>query len=298
MNEPKIFRVATFNIRFDNNEVPATSVNKVSSNVTGETPWQVRRVKVADTILFHRIDLVGIQEALYNQIKDLELLLGSNWGWVGVGRNDGKKSGENRLKLLDSKHFWLSENPDIPGSIGWDAALTRVVTQARFQDLLTNSSFVWINTHFDHLGIKARLESSKLLLNHARKLASSSSPTVKVFLSGDFNCEESSEAYKLLTGVNHQDIIKSNDQKSITTMIFADTRYEINGLKGGSFGFSNTFTGFSEGTKQERIDFILVDNISISTRAVEVISHGVVSNLYDEMYISDHRPVISDLLIR
>ncbi|CAI2169177.1 11490_t:CDS:2 [Funneliformis geosporum] len=287
MIESNIFRVATFNVRFDNNDVPTTSVNKVSSIVTqGETPWQVRRVKVADTILFHRIDLVGLQEALYNQIKDLELLLGSSWGWIGVGRDDGKKSGEF--------------NPDIPGSIGWDAALTRVVTQARFQDLLTNTTFVWINTHFDHLGTKARLESSKLLLNHARKLASSSSPTLKVFLSGDFNCEESAEPYKLLTGVKHQDI-KSKDQESITnlsTMIFADTRYEINGLKGGSFGFSKTFTGFSKDTKQERIDFILVDNISISTRAVGVISHGVVSNLYDEMYISDHRPVISDLLIR
>jgi len=202
------------------------------------------------------------------------------------------------LKLIDSKHFWLSENPDVPGSIGWDAQLTRVATQATFQDLLTNSTFIWINTHLDHGGAKSRLESSKLLLNHARQLKSASSLAVKVFLSADFNCKENEEPYKLITGEKYQDN-GSKDQKDLSTIVFADTRYEIGGLKGGSFGFSNTFTGFSKDIIKERIDFILVDNSSISTQVVKVISHGVVSNLYDdEMYISDHRPVISDLLIQ
>jgi len=201
------------------------------------------------------------------------------------------------LKLIDSKHFWLSENPDVPGSIGWDATLTRVATQATFQDLLTNSTFVWINTHLDHQGAKSRLESSKLLLNRARQLKSSSLSGAKVFLSADFNCEENAEPYKLITGGNQD--IGSKDQKDLSTIVFADTRYEISGLKGGSFGFSETFTGFSEDTKKERIDFILVDKSSISTQAVKVISHGVVSNLHDDkMYISDHRPVISDLIIQ
>ncbi|CAB5377840.1 unnamed protein product [Rhizophagus irregularis] len=274
MSEP-ILRVGTFNIRFD-----------LGSPTQGETPWNVRRVKVVDTILFHKIDLVGIQEALYNQVNDLESLLGSNWNWIGVGRDDGKQAGEfvpifynkNRLKLIDSKHFWLSENPDVPGSIGWDAQLTRVATQATFQDLLTNSTFIWINTHLDHHGEKSRLESSKLLLNRARQLKSSSSSDVKLFLSADFNCKENEEPYKLITGGKYQDI-NSKDQKDL---VFADTRYEISGLKGGSFGFSNTFTGFSKNTEQERIDYILADNSSISTQVVKVINHGVVSNLYDD----------------
>uniref|UniRef100_U9TLB1 Endonuclease/exonuclease/phosphatase domain-containing protein n=1 Tax=Rhizophagus irregularis (strain DAOM 181602 / DAOM 197198 / MUCL 43194) TaxID=747089 RepID=U9TLB1_RHIID len=262
MSEP-ILRVGTFNIRFD-----------LGSPTQGETPWNVRRVKVVDTILFHKIDLVGIQEALYNQVNDLESLLGSNWNWIGVGRDDGKQAGEFvPIFITNSKHFWLSENPDVPGSIGWDAQLTRVATQATFQDLLTNSTFIWINTHLDHHGEKSRLESSKLLLNRARQLKSSSSSDVKLFLSADFNCKENEEPYKLITGGKYQDI-NSKDQKDL---VFADTRYEISGLKGGSFA----------------------DNSSISTQVVKVINHGVVSNLYDDdMYISDHRPVISDLLIQ
>lgn len=134
-----------------------------------------------------------------------------------------------------------------------------------------------------------------MLLNRVRQLKSSSSSDVKLFLSADFNCKENEEPYKLITGGKYQGI-NSKDQKDL---VFADTRYEISGLKGGSFGFSNTFTGFSKGTEQERIDYILVDNSSISAQVVKVVNHGVVSNLYDdEMYISDHRPVISDLLIQ
>jgi endonuclease/exonuclease/phosphatase family metal-dependent hydrolase len=176
--------------------------------------------------------------------------------------------------------------------------ISNYLTVNSFQDLQTNSTFIWINTHLDHAGAKSRIESSKLLLNHVQQLKSSSSSSVKVFLSADFNCKENEEPYKLITGGKYQDI-NSKDQKDLSTIDFADTRYEISGLKGGSFGFSNTFTGFSKDTPQERIDYILVDNSSISKQIVKVISHGAVSNLYDdEMYISDHRPVISDLLIQ
>src|SRR5581483_3525035 len=150
-----------------------------------------------------------------------------------------------------------------------------------FQDLLTNSTFVWINAHFDHVGVKARLESSKLLLDHVRKMKSS---TVKVILSGDFNCEESEEPYKLLTGEKYQKDKKSMGDSS--EIFFSDTRYEVKGLKEGSFGFVKTWTGFSKDTPQEGIDYILIDDNSISTQAVKVISHGVVPNLYDDgMYI-------------
>ena len=124
MNE-SILRTATFNIRFDTHECPPASQNEISAIVIpSEAPWNVRRIKIADTIIFHRIELVGIQvkrtilnslffytffidlivsifvffiikqEALYNQITDLENLLGSDWNWIGVGREDGKKAGE------------------------------------------------------------------------------------------------------------------------------------------------------------------------------------------------------------
>ncbi|CAG8716772.1 12196_t:CDS:2, partial [Acaulospora morrowiae] len=132
MSGQNIPRVATFNIRFDGHKSPPVSENEnivVPSAFDGEQPWYVRRKKVADAILFHRVDIIGLQEVLYNQVKDLEVLLGEDWQWTGVGRDDGKIKGEfvpifykKRFKLLESKNLWLSNTPDVP-SKGWDANL-------------------------------------------------------------------------------------------------------------------------------------------------------------------------------
>ena len=62
--------------------------------------------------------------------------------FTGGGRDDGKTKGEysaiffdsTRLHLLESKTFWLPLTPDTPGSKSWDAAITRIVTWARFRD--------------------------------------------------------------------------------------------------------------------------------------------------------------------
>ncbi|KAF0522021.1 Endonuclease/exonuclease/phosphatase [Gigaspora margarita] len=300
MNKSNVLRVATFNIRFDfNNGAIAPSIAK-TVNTAGERPWHIRRRRVADTILFHRVDIVGLQEVLKNQISDLEALLGQDWHWVGVGRDDGKVAGEfvpifynkNRVELLESKYYWLSETPDVPGSKGWDADLPRVVTQIRFLDLITGKKFWFINTHFDHGGSLAREESAKLILRQSQDLFKSPDP---VFLTGDFNCQENEEPYKLLTGKKYAN---NNDNTNLASLSFADTRYEISNKSiETSYGFSNTFTGFSSSVEPIRIDFILVNNNNLETQIVKVLNHGTIPNLYDDnLYISDHRPVIADLI--
>jgi endonuclease/exonuclease/phosphatase family metal-dependent hydrolase len=64
---------------------------------------------------------------------------------------------------MNSQTFWLSEQP-IAGSKSWDAAITRIVTWAKFKDLKTKKVFFVFNTHFDHRGTVARRESANLLL--------------------------------------------------------------------------------------------------------------------------------------
>src|SRR5215203_2148240 len=105
-------RVMTFNIRYNE---PRDGVNA----------WPNRKSKVADVIRFHKADLIGVQEALLSQLKDLEALL-PDLAWCGVGRTDGKEAGEysailyrrSRFQSLDCQTFWLSETPDKPGSKG------------------------------------------------------------------------------------------------------------------------------------------------------------------------------------
>src|SRR4051812_36191833 len=107
--------VMTFNIRYNS---PGDSLNA----------WAYRKDKVASEVLFHKIDLLGVQEALVDQVSDLEILL-NDYSYTGVGRDDGKKGGEysaifynkKRFELAKSSTFWLSETPAVPGKKGWDA---------------------------------------------------------------------------------------------------------------------------------------------------------------------------------
>src|SRR5690606_8159556 len=99
-------------------------------------------------ILFHQPQILGVQEALWGQMQDLQQAL-PQYKFVGVGRDDGDKKGEfsaifydtTRIQLLDSKTFWLSETPEVAGSKGWDAAICRIVTYARFRDRKNRKEF-------------------------------------------------------------------------------------------------------------------------------------------------------------
>ena len=115
--------------------------------------------------------MAGLQEVLIGQKKDLMKLL-PDFGWIGVGRTDGKEKGElapiiyqkKRFELLEEGTIWLSETPQIP-SKGWDAALNRIVTWGKFKDKYTTKVFYFFNTHFDHRGVTAREEGARFLIN-------------------------------------------------------------------------------------------------------------------------------------
>ena len=111
-------------------------------------------------------------------MMDLSQSLGK-YKYTGIGHDDGKTKGEysaiffdtTRLKLIESSTFWLSLTPEVPGSKGWDANITRIVTWAKFRDLANKKLFFVFNTHFDHIGQEARRESAKLLKQKVKDIA-------------------------------------------------------------------------------------------------------------------------------
>ena len=157
--------VMTFNIRLN---TAADSMNA----------WPYRKDKVASQILFHEVHILGVQEALHDQMTDLQQRL-PRFKYKGVGRDDGREKGEysaifydtTRLQALQSKTFWLSETPEVAGSKSWDAAITRIVTWIKFKDKKTKKIFFAFNTHFDHIGKVARRESAKILLQKVKEIA-------------------------------------------------------------------------------------------------------------------------------
>ena len=263
-----VFRVMTYNIRYAGNE-----------ETDGVNAWSKRKKLVASMISFNHADIVGLQEALLPQLNDLTKLL-PGYSWLGVGRDDGKSKGEfsailfrdDRFEVIKNSTFWLSETPDIP-SMGWDAAFTRVVTWAEIKDKETAQTFFIFNTHYDHMGETARINSSKLLKERIGEICQN----LPVIVTGDFNTKATTEAYQILTDQTDSKLILYDAQSK------SETEHH---------GSNVTFNGF--GTSIEpgnKIDFIFV------TKDVEVLKHGVIDEVVDGRYPSDHMPVIAEILI-
>ncbi|MEO7998644.1 MAG: endonuclease/exonuclease/phosphatase family protein, partial [Gemmatimonadaceae bacterium] len=182
-------RVMTFNLRYNN---PGDGINA----------WPNRKAWVAKLIRFHDADVVGVQEALSGMLVDLDTLL-PEYSRVGVGRTDGKEKGEfsailykkDRVEMLENKTFWLSTNPEAVGVKAWDAALERVATWGRFRDRASGCTYIHLNTHFDHVGEKARQESAKLIRQRLGTIAGK----LPVIMTGDLNSGPTSIAYTTLT---------------------------------------------------------------------------------------------------
>ena len=138
--QPESIRVMTFNIRYDNPD-------------DGANAWPKRKDLVANLIRFYEPDMIGVQEALYGQILDIQESL-PDYEWFGVGRDDGDKAGEfipifyntKKFILVEKGHFWLSENCEKPG-LGWDAACNRITTWGKFQSKVSGKKFFVFNTH-------------------------------------------------------------------------------------------------------------------------------------------------------
>jgi endonuclease/exonuclease/phosphatase family metal-dependent hydrolase len=257
----------SFNIRYDN---PRDGVNA----------WPNRRDWVAGLVRFHGADVVGVQEALAHMLTELDARL-PGFARVGVGRTDGREKGEfsailyrtDRLALLDSGTFWLSPTPEVVGSKGWDAAIERVATWARFRDRRTGCSHLHLNTHFDHMGEQARQESARLIRRRLSTLAAG----LPVVMTGDLNADPASASYRILTG----------DTIAGAGAPLADA---LTVSSGGHYGPTSTWTAFKAIEPGRRIDYVLV------SAPVAVLSHGILPDSWDGRFPSDHLPVLASLV--
>ena len=161
----------------------------------GTNSWQYRYGASAMMLDDQKPDVVGLQEALSDQVQYLTMALDKTYKAVGVGRDDGKKAGEimavlynfKTTKLLKWGTFWLSDTPDVP-SRGWDGACNRCATWAILKDKATGKKFFFVNTHIDHVGAEAQQKGVKLV---ADKIAELNKEGLPVIVTGDFNMEVS-----------------------------------------------------------------------------------------------------------
>ncbi|WP_131539821.1 endonuclease/exonuclease/phosphatase family protein [Pedobacter nototheniae] len=182
--------VMTFNIRLDAPD-------------TGNRAWAVRRPLVKERIIGHDCDIVGVQEALGNQISNLETDL-PGYARIGTGR-DGNGTSEHssiffktaRFNLLGSGTFWLAPGAPVTATgPSWDAAYKRICTWVKVQDKETAMVFFVFNSHFDHKGSLARQNSADLILSQMQDKIGSA----PALFMGDLNANQNSPAYNILNG--------------------------------------------------------------------------------------------------
>lgn len=247
--------IATYNLRYAN----TTDVGNL---------WGDRKQAVVDLIQYHQFDLFGVQEAVKLQLEDLKTAM-PEFDYYGVGRDDGKSAGEHssvfykrdRFELLDKGDFWLSQTPDRPG-FGWDSKFNRICSWVKLKDKKSKKTFFVFNAHYDHQGMVARAESSKLVLKKINEIAGDAA----VVFMGDLNGGRDTPWYLSLAN--------SGLLKDSFSLI--DRPYQLSG----------SFNGFN--TNEVRKD--VIDHVFVSNH-FKPVRWAVLTDTYFGKYPSDHFPV-------
>lgn len=253
---PQALKVMAFNVR-------------LPIDTDGANRWDARRELAAKTIRDAAPDLIGTQELFKAQGDYLASQL-PDYAWFGEGRRGGDGDEhmgvfyrKDRLRVLESGDFWLSDTPTVPGSITWGHPFPRMVTWAQFERIADGRRFYFFNTHLPYRAEddEARLRGAQVLLQRIAALP----PDAAVIVTGDFNTAPDSAVHAELA----------------TRLGDAWTRAPRRS------GPEATFHGFT-GKADQRIDWILV-------RGFEVDSATTIDANDAGRYPSDHFPVLVEL---
>lgn len=188
-NRTSEIKVMSYNIRLSSGTIKTDSIYH----------WEHRKEASINLMREEQPTVFGLQEACPDQMDYLVENL-PEYGYIGVGRDDGKRKGEfmsifykkDEVELIDGGTFWLSETPD-QVTKGWDAQCFRTCTWTILKKKDTGKKFVYLNTHLDHMGKVAREESIKLIVAKAEELTGGKLP---VFVTADFNSRTSEPIFK------------------------------------------------------------------------------------------------------
>jgi len=239
----------------------------------GKNSWKYRKEFLASQINFYNPDIFGTQEGLPFQVEYIVSQLPKH-SFIGKSR-DGNGKGEysaifynhDKFEVLKQQTFWLSSTPT-KVSKGWDAALPRICTYALFKDKKSNMKFWVFNTHFDHIGVKAREQSVLLILKKIKEINSKNYPLIFM---GDLNAEPDSKPISILKS-------ELNDSQEISIE--------------KPFGPEGTFNAFHfDKPVTERIDYIFISK----NNTIKVNKYAVLSDSKDLKYPSDHLPVYIEI---
>ena len=250
-------------------ELKVMSYNiRLGSGNDGTNSWMYRCPATLEMLQDQMPDVLGLQEALDYQVAFIDDFV-PEYDYVGVGRNDGRREGEymaifwnkKTVKLLDWGTFWLSETPEKP-SKGWDAKYIRTATWALMKDKASGPRFYVVNTHLDNVGVEARKNGLKLIMERIGQINTKGYPMV---LMGDFNMKPAASELKDL------DACMKSARK------FASRKDS-----------HQTFNGWGKANADMIIDYIYYTGFASCLEY-----QTVIKKYSDRKYISDHYPIFA-----
>ena len=248
-------RVMSFNVR-------------LPVEADGDNRWEARRELMARVISHQHPDLIGSQE-LHKPQGDFLVEQLPEYAWFGRGRRGGDGDEHvgvfyrtRTLRLIESGDFWLSDTPDVAGSITWGNLYPRLVTWGLFEQKPSGRRFYLYNTHLPYREEdgQARERAATLILAHLATLPADT----PVILMGDFNDVPTSRIYAQLTAKLRDAWTDASKRE----------------------GPAATFHDFT-GRAVRRIDWVLA-------RGLHARRARTVTDAQDGRYPSDHFPVVVD----
>lgn len=238
--------------------------------------WAVRRPVTRELLRRERLHVIGTQEGLYQQVRDIATDLGAHYDWIGTGRAGGSRDefmtvfyDTRRLAPVEYDHFWLSDTPSVIGSNTWGGGSIRMVTWVRFRDLRDGQrEFYFLNTHLDNASQNARARAAALISERIAGLDRS----LPLVVTGDFNvAAHKNPVYDTMLGAGLVDTWETAAERS---KLYA------------------TFHGYRPLTPDgDRIDWILASpGVSAHRASISTFSA-------DGQFPSDHLPVQASLTL-
>jgi endonuclease/exonuclease/phosphatase family metal-dependent hydrolase len=182
-------RVMTFNL--------LTSTKKRRSH-----PWRLRKINIARIFNSLKPDVVGTQEANFDQLHELAALL-PDYHFIGEGNLGRDKAGsesnwycatfyrKDRIKLVEGPRggdtLWLSPTPDVPASQFHLGTRPRLVTWNTFELIGKGIPFVFGTTHLEAVNSSHRKKSARMMREYVSRKVKEMGDEIPIFLTGDFN---------------------------------------------------------------------------------------------------------------
>lgn len=263
--------VITHLMAFSQTEIQLLSYNiRFNNPMDGVSAWPKRRTNLLDSLRHLNGSIYCFQEVLAGQFNDLQKGL-PEYEAYGVGRDNGKRKGEmvpifykiSEWICLEKGSFWLSETPEKPGK-GWDANLPRIVSWVKLKSKSNGKILLVFNTHFDHKGQEARIQSGLLLKSKTEEIAGNEPYVV----CGDLNLNPEHSSYAVLTQ-------SLNDSRKVAV--------EVLGTDYSFAGFEIYYPPFP----LNRIDYIFTH------KSMKIKKYDCPDWKNDTLHwLSDHRPVV------